>query len=137
MSKSNFNNILNDFEKLNTKKPSVKPIDKPVINQTSEDVHNALMSEKNAATMNGEPWVGVLNTRINKGDVRNGFFELDWNDLFITELRSYGYGSDGDTPEYIVELWFKELCYNVINEDYQGEDISAGSLDINHLMKHN
>lgn len=133
--KSNFNTILSDFENLGVKrKPEIKP--KKEI-QDADTVQKALMSEKATATMNGEPWVGVLNTRVNKDDLRNGFFELDWNDYFIAELRSYGYGSEGDNPEYIVELWFKELCYNIISEDYQDAEISAGSLDINNLLKHN
>ena len=94
-------------------------------------------TEKDIATAKGEPWVGVLKTHINKEDIRNGFFELDWNDYFIAELRAYGYGEEGDDPEFIVDRWFKELCANVVSEEYEDQDISAGSLDVNNLLKHN
>ena len=39
--------------------------------------------EKQEATKNGKPWVAVLDTQINTNDIRNGFFELDWNNEFI------------------------------------------------------
>ena len=43
------------------------------------------ISDKEKATMKKEPWVGVLNTHVNKENVRNGFCELDWNDYFIVQ----------------------------------------------------
>ena len=46
---------------------------------------------------------------------RNGFFELDWNEYFIKELRINGY--NGATEEEIVDAWFKELCGNVAQSD--------------------
>ena len=38
---------------------------------------------KGAATRKKEPWVGVLETHVNSENIRNGFFELDWNKYFI------------------------------------------------------
>ena len=38
------------------------------------------LTPKERANRKKEPWVGVLNTHVNKDNVRNGFFELDWND---------------------------------------------------------
>ena len=50
----------------------------------SELTHKELMAkEKEQATKEGKPWVGVLNTHVNKENIRNGFFELDWNNEFI------------------------------------------------------
>jgi len=46
---------------------------------------------------------------------RNGFFELDWNEYFIKELRINGY--NGATEEEIVDAWFKELCGNVAKDE--------------------
>ena len=51
----------------------------------------ALMKEKEQATAKGEPWVAVLDTKINQENIRNGFFELDWNNEFIEKLFDAGY----------------------------------------------
>ena len=69
------------------------------------------LSEKEQATQNKEPWVAVLNTHVNKDNIRNGFFELDWNEYFIVQLRSEGYV--GNSDEEIVDQWFQELCRNI------------------------
>ena len=50
----------------------------------------AKLTPKDRATRKKEPWVGVLNTHVNKENVRNGFFELDWNDLFVLKLKQEG-----------------------------------------------
>jgi hypothetical protein len=94
-------------------------------------------SPKDKATANSEPWVGVIETHVNKDNIRNGFFELDWNELFITQLKQNGYGSSGDSDESIIDRWFKELCANVVMEDEYPSDISTGMLDIASVMKAN
>lgn len=72
------------------------------------------LSEKEQATQLKEPWVTVTSTQINKENIKNGFFELDWNEYFILELRKNGY--TGITEEDIVDQWFTELCKNIGNE---------------------
>ncbi len=71
----------------------------------------AKLSPKELATEKKEPWVAVLETHVNKENVRNGFFELDWNEYFVLQLRSAGY--TGTSDEDIVDQWFNELCRNV------------------------
>jgi len=71
----------------------------------------AKLSPKELATENNTPWVQVLETHVNKENVRHGFFELDWNDLFVLQLREAGY--TGVSSEDIVDQWFSELCRNV------------------------
>jgi hypothetical protein len=75
---------------------------------------------KEIATERKEPWVAVLETHVGKDNVRNGFFELDWNEYFVLQLRSAGYV--GTTDEDIVDQWFNELCRNVGGEE--GIDMS-------------
>jgi len=70
---------------------------------------------KEIATENKEPWVAVMNTHVNKDNIRNGFFELDWNEYFVLQLRTEGYA--GETDEAIVDAWFSELCRNVGAEE--------------------
>lgn len=89
----------------------------------------AKATPKERATAKGEPWVSVLDTHVNKDNIRNGFFELDWNDLFIVQLKQAGYGFDGDPDEEIVDRWFRDIVKNMLSED--GLDTSRGAGYIN------
>ena len=94
----------------------------------------AKMDPKARATARGEPYVSVLDTHVNKDNVRNGFFELDWNDLFIVQLKQAGYGFDGDPDEEIVDRWFRDLASNMLAE--AGQDpgrSSAGFINVSKL----
>jgi len=96
----------------------------------------AKSTPKDRATKKGEPWVGVLNTHVNQDNVRNGFFELDWNEHFIIQLKKAGYGYDGDPDEEIVDRWFRELASNMFLE--QGLDPrnrTAGFINVVPLSK--
>jgi hypothetical protein len=84
--------------------------------QAKEAEETAKMSPKERATAKGEPWVAVLDTHVNKDNIRNGFFELDWNDLFIVQLKQAGYGFEGDPEEEIVDRWFRDLAANMLVE---------------------
>ena len=97
----------------------------------------AKLSPKDRATKLKEPWVGVLNTHINKDNIRNGFFELDWNDHFVLKLKQEGYGFDGDKDEEIVDRWFRELCANVVVDGDFGGAVNTGVIDINSVRKKN
>ena len=103
-----------------------------------QQAEEAKLSEKDRATRKKEPWVGVLNTHVNKDNIRNGFFELDWNEYFVLQLKRDGYGADGDPDEEIVDRWFRELCANVVVDgDYGGPQINTGVIDINSVKKNN
>ena len=97
----------------------------------------AKLSPKDRATRKKEAWVGVLNTHVNKENVRNGFFELDWNDLFVLKLKQEGYGEDGDKDEEIIDRWFRELCANVVVDGDFGGPINTGLIDIKTVKKDN
>jgi hypothetical protein len=97
----------------------------------------AKLTPKERATRKKEPWVGVLNTHINKENVRNGFFELDWNEQFVLKLKQEGYGEDGDKDEEIVDRWFRELCANVVIDGDYGGPVNTGSLDIDTVKRNN
>jgi hypothetical protein len=97
-----------------------------------EKVEEVKLTPKEQATANKEPWVAVLDTHVNKDNIRNGFFELDWNEYFVVQLRSAGY--NGESDEAIVDQWFSELCRNVgaeegVNMDRRG----AGFINVNNL----
>jgi hypothetical protein len=103
--------------------------------QEAEDP--AKLDPKARATRKKEPWVGVLETHVNKDNVRNGFFELDWNDLFVLKLKQEGYGEDGDKDEEIVDRWFRELCANVVVDGDFGGPVNTGLIDIKTVKKDN
>jgi len=105
--------------------------------RATEAEAQAKLSPKERATRRKEPWVGVLETHVNKDNVRNGFFELDWNDLFVLKLKQEGYGFDGDKDEEIVDRWFRELCANVVVDGDFGGAVNTGVIDINQVRKKN
>ena len=105
--------------------------------RATEAEAQAKLSPKERATRKKEPWVGVIETHVNKDNVRNGFFELDWNDLFVLKLKQEGYGEDGDKDEEIVDRWFRELCANVVVDGDFGGPVNTGLIDIKTVKKDN
>jgi hypothetical protein len=105
--------------------------------KAAEEAELAKLSPKERATRKKEPWVGVLQTHVNQDNIRNGFFELDWNELFVLKLKQEGYGADGDPDEEIVDRWFRELCANVVVDGDFGGPVNTGVIDINTVKKNN
>jgi hypothetical protein len=100
--------------------------------QAQEEERLAKLGPKALATEKKEPWVAVLDTHVNKDNIRNGFFELDWNEYFVLQLKEAGY--KGDTEEAVVDQWFQELCKGVGSES--GVDMDrrgSGFINVNNL----
>ena len=76
-----------------------------------------VLSAKDEATANGQPWVEVLGIEVDETDPGQGAFELDWNDVFITKLVRAGF--QGKTDQDLVDNWFKAVCRNVVTETYE------------------
>ena len=93
----------------------------------------AKLTPKERATAKGEPWVAVLDTHVNKDNIRNGFFELDWNELFVLQLKQAGYGFDGDPDEEIVDRWFRDLARNMLGEEGMDQTRGSGFINVNKL----
>lgn len=75
----------------------------------------SLQKEKEEAEKNKKPWVAVLDTQVNPDNIRNGFFELDWNNEFIEQLLDAGY--KGESQEEIVDAWFKTIIGQMLDEE--------------------
>jgi hypothetical protein len=88
------------------------------------------LTPKEKATAKGEPWVSVMDTHVNKDNIRNGFFELDWNDQFVLQLKQEGYGFDGDAEEEIVDRWFRDIVKNMLTEEGQDASRAAGYINV-------
>ena len=75
---------------------------------------DAGMSDKDKATAKGEPYVKVLEVNFDKDNPGDGYFELEWNNIFVRQLLEAGYS--GDNEEEIVDLWFTTLCRQISEE---------------------
>ena len=101
----------------------------PAEKTPEEKRREALQAEKELATKEGRSWVAVLDTQVNKDNIRNGFFELDWNNQFIEELLDAGY--KGETNEQIVDAWFKTIVSQMLDEEgYDPADARAGHINV-------
>jgi hypothetical protein len=90
---------------------------------------------KEYATRKKEPWVNVIDVKVNEENVRNGFFELDWNEYFIAQLIQSGYGVDNDPEEEIVDRWFRDIVYNMLEEEGQDTNRGAGYINVVPIAK--
>jgi hypothetical protein len=108
-----------------------KAVAETAVAQEAEAI--AKMTPKERATKKGEPWVAVLDTKVNIDNPRNGFFELDWNEYFIEQLKKSGYGFDGDPEEEIVDRWFRDLARNMLAEDGLDASRGAGFINVNRI----
>ena len=114
--------IINKIKSLGKKKEEVK---KPL--SAEEERRAVLAKEKEEASKKGEPWVGVLDTKVNPDNIKNGFFELDWNNEFIEQLLDAGY--TGESNEQIVDAWFKTIARQVLEDGGEDPDRNAGFID--------
>lgn len=102
--------------------------------KTSEELRReALEKEKEAATEAGEAWVAVLDTQVNPDNIKNGFFELDWNNEFIEQLLDAGYS--GETQEQIVDAWFRTIVMQMLEDDGLDTDRDVGYINTNNIGK--
>jgi len=69
---------------------------------------------KDIATERGEPYIKVLDTNVDPKNPKYGYFELDWNQHFVNNLKEHGFS--GNTDEEIVDHWFSVLCNTIADE---------------------
>ena len=100
-----------------------------VVPVSSEDERRAVLEkEKQEATKACKAWVAVLDTQVNPENIKNGFFELDWNNQFIEELLDAGYS--GETNEAIVDAWFRSIVIQMLEEEGQSTDRDMGYINV-------
>ena len=101
---------------------------------SSEEQRRAILQkEKDDATKEGKPWVGVLDTQVNPDNIKNGFFELDWNNEFIEQLLDAGYS--GETNEEIVNGWFRTIAIQILEEDGLDTQRDIGYINVKPIDK--
>ena len=87
------------------------------------------------ATRKKQPWVGVLDVKVNEKNVRNGFFELDWNKYFIDQLVNAGYGVANDPDEEIVDRWFRDIVGNILEDEGLDKERGSGYINVVPISK--
>lgn len=102
---------------------------KDATERAEKEAELARLTPKERATRKQEPWISVLDVKVNEDNIRNGFFEMDWNEYFVKDLIFNGYGTEADPEEEIVDRWFRDIVYQMLNEE--GLDTNRGSGYIN------
>lgn len=115
-----FDKLKNLFTKkeVPTEQGLPKPTKAPKSPKVKEPVKE--LTDKEKATLAGEPFIAILSVDLDPNDINNGAFELDWNDKFIINLIKAGYKfKDTDTDTMLVDRWFQETCRNVVLSVYE------------------
>ncbi len=110
-----------------------KAVAETVRAQEAEEL--AKLTPEERATKKGEAWVSVLDTKVNPDNIRNGFFELDWNELFVLKLKQEGYGFEGDPEEEIVDRWFRDIVRQMLSDEGLDANRPAGYINVTPISK--
>jgi NADH:ubiquinone oxidoreductase subunit len=121
------------FDKLLGRKEEAVQEEAPVESTTEDQRRAILAKEKEEATAAGEAWVAVLDTQVNPDNIKNGFFELDWNNQFIEELLDAGYS--GETNEAIVDAWFRTIAMQILGEEGMNTAREMGYINVVPISK--
>ena len=106
-----FEKILNMF----------RPTDIEKTEESKPKIEAKELTEKEIASLKKEPYIRVIDTQFDRNNPSNGFFELDWNEYFIADLKRAGY--TGANDEEIVDKWFRQLCQNIIAESNSTQEV--------------
>ena len=75
----------------------------------------------------------MLDTQVNPDNIKNGFFELDWNNEFIEQLIDAGYS--GETNEEIVNGWFRTIAMQILEEEGLDTQREIGYINVKPIDK--
>lgn len=70
--------------------------------------------DRKLADLRSEPWVNMPDMKWDPADPSKSYFQLDYNEHFVTFLRSHNYA--GTTDEQVVERWLNDVCRSVAQE---------------------
>lgn len=125
------------FEKLKNLFKKQEPDEVPKVKKESkpkEKKPEPILSDKEKATMAGEPYINVIALELDPNNLHSGAFELDWNEKFIVNLIRAGYKmKEEDTDNIIVDRWFQTVCRNIALEVYEQEQADPTNRDIRNV----
>lgn len=96
-----------------------EPESAPVTSERKPTKQKKTLSEKEAATAAGKPYIHIVSLDLDPKDPNIGSVELDWNPLFINLLVQMGYR--GHSDEQLVDQWFQNMCRNILMETWEQE----------------
>jgi hypothetical protein len=70
--------------------------------------------EKLAADIRGEPWVSIPNISWDPLDSSKTYFELDYNESFVQDLRDRG--NYRGTEAEVIDAWLTDVCASIAEE---------------------
>ena len=71
--------------------------------------------DEDQATARGEAYVKVMDVKFDPTKPSDGYFELEWNKIFVEQLQEAGYS--GTNEDEIVDAWFTGLCRNIAEDE--------------------
>jgi len=83
---------------------------KKMVSKTENEI-----SRKDQATAKGEAYVNVLEVKFDQKNPGDGYFDLEWNKIFVAKLQEAGYSGKDD--EEIVDAWFTGLCRQIAEDE--------------------
>lgn len=92
----------------------IKLKDDPLLEEVLLDLelkHNRISKsehDRKQADLRSEPWVSMPDIRWDPADPSRSYFELDYNEHFVSFLRNNGY--KGVSDDQVVESWLTEVC---------------------------
>lgn len=78
------------------------------------------VSPKDTATAKGEPYFEIVGFDYDENNPSEGNFELDWNDIFVAQLRRDGY--QGAEDHDVVDNYFTNVCRHVVMETFEKDE---------------
>ena len=130
------NKLKNLFKKPVTPEPVVvvekpKKPRKPRVKKEKVVPPTVELTEKEKATLAGEPYVNIISLDVDPVNINNGAVELEWNEKFILNLIRAGYKMrDDDTDDMIVDRWWTMVCRNTAMEVYQQEQADPDNRNV-------
>lgn len=114
-----FEKIKNFFKSTELREPA--PVEAaPRRERKTKPNKEAAISEKERATLAGEPYIAILKVDVDPNNINSGAFELDWNSKFVANLARAGYqAKPGESEDVIVDRWFQTVCRNIALEVYE------------------
>ena len=70
---------------------------------------------KSIHSLEGKAWVDISSDFDPKEGIDGVSFDLDWNDVFIEELRENDY--EGDSDDDLVDAWLADICKTIAAEE--------------------
>jgi hypothetical protein len=74
--------------------------------------------DRRSADLLGKPFMAMPKISWDPSDPRKTYFELDYNEYFVTYLEQHGYAGNEET---IINQWLNDICSSILDEMVSNE----------------